>query len=340
MTIPSWTEHSGAEDDRLGAMTDRLAAADGPADEAETWPAALWSILTDSGAMRWSLPVEIGGDPCTRPALIERYARAAEGSLTAAFILTQRDSAVRRLRAASDRIEARRWLGEIAAGRAFTTVGISQLSTSRRAGAQALKAVAPTAGVYHLKGMMPWVTATDRAGLTVRPSFPLAALQASCTAEVACDDVPVSEADVLAGPALDILTTPGQAGPGGLETSALALGQARAALAALQVEAPARDELAEPAEALAEAWQGLWADLIASARGEPDAVPPAQIRGRANALVLRITQAYLTARKGSGFLLTDSAQRWARQALFFLVWSCPGPVAQAAIRDLAGLCSA
>ena len=51
------------------------------------------------------------------------------------------------------------------------------------------------------------------------------------------------------------------------------------------------------------------------------------------------TQAYLTARKGTGFLRTEPAQRWARQALFFLVWSCPTPVAQAAIRDLAGLCS-
>ena len=59
---------------------------------------------------------------------------------------------------------------------------------------------------------------------------------------------------------------------------------------------------------------------------------------QANALVLRTTQAYLTARKGTGFLRTEPAQRWARQALFFLVWSCPGPVAQAAIRDLAGLC--
>ena len=146
MTIPTWTEHFGAEGDRLGAMTARLAEADGPAEQAETWPAALWSILTDSGATRWSLPVEIGGDACTRPALIERYARAAEGSLTAAFILTQRDAAVRRLRAAADRTEARRWLGEIAAGRAFTTVGISQLSTSRRAGAQALKAVARRRG--------------------------------------------------------------------------------------------------------------------------------------------------------------------------------------------------
>ena len=63
------------------------------------------------------------------------------------------------------------------------------------------------------------------------------------------------------------------------------------------------------------------------------------VRGQANALALRLTQAYLTARKGSGFLREDPAQRWARQALFFLVWSCPSPVAQAAIRDLAGLCS-
>ena len=76
---------------------------------------------------------------------------------------------------------------------------------------------------------------------------------------------------------------------------------------------------------------------MAQARGEPDAASPSQIRAQANALVLRATQAYLTARKGTGFLRTEPAQRWARQALFFLVWSCPAPIAQAAIRDLAGL---
>ncbi|MBV8487841.1 MAG: acyl-CoA dehydrogenase, partial [Planctomycetaceae bacterium] len=76
------------------------------------------------------------------------------------------------------------------------------------------------------------------------------------------------------------------------------------------------------------------------ARGERDAATASQIRAQANALVLRATQAYLTARKGSGFLRSEPAQRWARQALFFLVWSCPTPIAQAAIRDLAGLCPA
>jgi hypothetical protein len=130
------------------------------------------------------------------------------------------------------------------------------------------------------------------------------------------------------------------AGPGGLETSALALGQARAALAALVAEAPRRDDLVEPVGALVDSWQQAWSDLVATARGTPGALTSAQVRAQANALVLRVTQAYLTARKGTGFVRTDPAQRWARQALFFLVWSCPGPVAQAAIRDLAGLCSA
>ena len=66
--------------------------------------------------------------------------------------------------------------------------------------------------------------------------------------------------------------------------------------------------------------------------------PAAQIRSAANTLALRSTQAYLTVMKGTGFLRTEPAQRWARQALFFLVWSCPTPVAHAAIRDLVGLC--
>ncbi len=104
--------------------------------------------------------------------------------------------------------------------------------------------------------------------------------------------------------------------------------------------APDRTELSEPLEALCEKWQESWRAIIAQARGEPDAPSAGSIRTQANALVLAATQAHLTAKKGTGFLRTEPAQRWARQALFFLVWSCPTPVAQAAIRDLAGLCPA
>ena len=322
----------------------------------------LWQLLQEGGVRGWSLPGEFGGEACARPLLVQRYAQLASGSLTAAFILSQHDGAVRRLVTAADRQTARSWLQAIAADKAFATVGISQLTTSRRLGSQALIAEETGSGRFRLRGAMPWVTAAERAdvfvtgalladgrqllialpadrhGLTVRPSFELAALQASCTTEVALEDVQVEEQDLLADPGMEPSTQPGAVGTAGLETSALALGQARAALAALVALAAERIDLTDPVDVLCETWEQNWAALMACARGDEDAVSPSQVRAQANALVLRTTQAYLAARKGSGFLRSEPAQRWARQALFFLVWSCPTPIAQAAIRDLAGLC--
>jgi alkylation response protein AidB-like acyl-CoA dehydrogenase len=364
--VPDWP--SALHDDTDGIALDKLtelAEADAAADEAATWPEALWDALVASEATRWSIPHDFGGIACDRATHLIRYARIAESSLTAAFILTQHDAAVRRLAAAvrpESEHTVRHWLSAVASGRAFTTVGISQLTTSRRHGSHALVATESGGGGYRLDGVMPWVTGANRAdlfvtgavtmdgsqllialradreGVVVREPFPLAALQASCTSEVACADVAVEPSEVLAGPATDVLTSPGTAGTGGLETSALALGQARAALLALVGERERRADLDEPVEALAASWHGLAGSLLAAAHGHSDAPLPGQIRAESNGLVLRITQAYLAARKGTGFLRTDPAQRWARQALFFLVWSCPAPVAQAAIRDLAGLC--
>jgi butyryl-CoA dehydrogenase len=59
------------------------------------------------------------------------------------------------------------------------------------------------------------------------------------------------------------------------------------------------------------------------------------LRTLANSLVLRATQVALTVSKGTGFLRDHSAQRWARQALFFLVWSCPRPTTEATLAHLA-----
>jgi butyryl-CoA dehydrogenase len=362
-TIPSWSDLlADPDEERLASLTTRLAALDGPADEDGGWPQALWEALVENRVPLWSISKELGGEGSDRLALLQRYARVAEGSLTAAFILSQHDAGVRRLAAAGERAEARRWLSKIAEGTAFTTVGISHLTTSRRLGSQPMTAVEVDDG-FQLNGAMPWVTAavkadvivtgaplpdgrqilvavpTDRPGLVVRPPFRLAALEASCTGEVGCEGVHVAGSDLLAGPVIDVMSQPGAAGTGGLETTALALGQARAALAALAVETPHRNDLAEPVEALGEAWHKSWVALVAAAQGLPGAPTPGQVRGQANALVLRASQAFLTTRKGSGFLRTEPAQRWARQALFFLVWSCPTPVASATIRDLAGLCS-
>jgi hypothetical protein len=52
---------------------------------------------------------------------------------------------------------------------------------------------------------------------------------------------------------------------------------------------------------------------------------------------LRATQAALAAAKGTGFVVGHPAGRWCREALFFLVWSCPRPVAAANLCELAGL---
>ncbi len=336
--LPPWTE-ADPDSAKMADLVEKLAAADGPADAAEIWPEGLWRLITDAGATRWSLPTDFGGEACPRPLLIQRYAQLASGSLTAVFILSQHDAAVRRLAGAADRPAAHEWLQAIAAGKAFATVGISQLTTSRRLGSQALVANETGPGLFQLNGAMPWVTAAERAdvlvtgalledgrqmlialpvnrpGLTVRPAFELAALQASCTTEVSLEHVRVSAADLLAGPSNDLSGQPGAVGTAGLETSALALGQARAALGALAGLAVERLELSDPVDVLCETWKQTWGSLMDCARGN-DSASASQIRAQANALVLRSTQAYLTARKGSGFLRSEPAQRWAPPGAF------------------------
>ncbi len=359
----AWTE-ADPDEAMLCTATAELSAEDARAADRDEWPAALWATLQRIGGPRWTLPQEFGGLACPRPLLIQRYARLAGGSLTAMFILSQHDAAVRRLMAARGNAVAERWLVAIGRGDAMATVGISHLTTSRRLGSQAIRVVEIESGRYRLDGTMPWVTGatradvvvtggafddgrqvlvalgTDRPGVAVGTPFPLAALQASCTSEIKLNGVAVEESDLLAGPSAEVLAHPGAVGTGGLETSVLAAGQARAALAALIELSPGRGDLAEPLEALCDDWQATWGQIMAQARGDAGAPDPGHIRGQRNGLVTRATQAYLTARKGTGFLRTEPAQRWARQALFFLVWSCPAPVAQAAIRDLAGLCPA
>ncbi len=94
-----WTEADTdlARFDRLAA---ELAEEDRAADECDEWPAALWNLLERAGATRWSLPEELGGESCSRPLLVQRTRSSAGGSLTAVFILSQHDAAVRRLLAA------------------------------------------------------------------------------------------------------------------------------------------------------------------------------------------------------------------------------------------------
>jgi hypothetical protein len=351
----------------LENLTDRLAKADGPADICNTWPDEIWAILSEFRAFHWLVPQEFGGEGCDRLTLMQRYLAIAQGSLTAAFMLTQHDAAIRRIIPAvrvdtsGEPNTAAKWLSRIVSENLTTTVGISQLTISIRRGERAMGATPTANGGYRLDGFMPWVTGaekaavfvtggtiedgrqilalvpSDRPGVMIQQPEPLAALNASRTTEVMCQSVEIQADEVLAGPIANVITSKQAGGTGGLETSVLALGQSLAAITFLKHEDPTRFDLEVPVERLESEWTALKSDIFSIVSGDNISITPEQIRQRANALASRSTQACLIARRGSGFLLTDPAQRWARQALFFHVWSCPKPVATASIRDLAGM---
>ena len=80
--------------------------------------------------------------------------------------------------------------------------------------------------------------------------------------------------------------------------------------------------------------QGLRRRLYSLVDGTVSPSDATDLRIQANALALQATQAALTASKGAGFVRPHPAQRWARQALFFLVWSCPRPAAEGTMAHL------
>jgi len=322
------------------------------ADAEPVWPAASWAALREAGVLGWAIPCEFGGAGLGSLELLAGSERLAGACLTTCFILSQRDAAVRRIRDSGNESLGRELLPPLARGETFTTVGLSQLTTSRQHTKPAL-AARPDGSAVALDGFMPWVTGApqadyfitgavlddgrqilaalpaDLAGVTVGRPLDLMALEGSLTAEVRCDGVRLDRRWLLAGPAEKVMAT-GRGGTGGLETSCLALGLPGAAVDYLTAEAASRPELRKGADQLEKSRQLLRQEMHQLARqAGVTADAAAALRARANSLVLRATQAALTAAKGAGFLRSHPAQRWARQALFFLVWSCPRPAAEA-----------
>jgi alkylation response protein AidB-like acyl-CoA dehydrogenase len=80
----------------------------------------------------------------------------------------------------------------------------------------------------------------------------------------------------------------------------------------------------------------LQADLEAALTdlGTAPRLSSSAIRHRANSLALRITQAALAVCKGAGYARGHAAELAAREAMFFLVWSCPQPVVQGVLEEL------
>lgn len=347
------------EDPALDELCRELAARTDALDQSGEWPREQLRLLGEYGVYEWFLPEEWGGQRWTDADCIRGYLRLSEACLTTTFILTQRTGACQRI-ADGDTPRKAELLPDLVSGESFATVGISHLTTSRRHLARPVLAATETRDGFLLDGFSPWVTGgahastivtgatlddgrqilaavpTDLPGVSADEPTKLVGLSASHTGAVRFSKVRLSHDWLLGGPVENVMSRGIGGNTGGLQTSTLALGLARAAISYLQREAAQRDDLVAPADALRRDVELAIEDLLALAAGQTSCTQQ-DLRFRANSLALRATQAALTAAKGTGYVAGHPAGRWCREALFFLVWSCPQPVAAAALCDLAGL---
>jgi alkylation response protein AidB-like acyl-CoA dehydrogenase len=298
-----------------------------------------------AGVYRWFLPAEFGGWAWTDREILCGYLQLSAACLTTTFVITQRVAATKRLVACANGDLRSRLLPQLGTADTMISVGISHLTTSGQHLQRPLLTAEPTAAGLVLHGLSPWVTGgpwcdylvlgatlpdqqqvllvvqTDWPGVTVDPPLNMMALAASQTGAVRLDKVLVPWDWVVAGPQPQVLQAVSVGTTGGLQTSALALGLAAAAIQYLEQQATARDSVANPARELRDQWQQLSERLLAAT--EDPACDSNSLRASANDLVLRATQAALLVAKGTGFVAGHPVGRWCREAMFFLVWSCP-----------------
>ena len=336
----------------LASRADRTAR-EGP------WRSGSFRLLARHGMLAGFVPVDCGGTGAPEPALLTALAAVAERCLTTALVVSQWASAVRIVAGGPAAVRSARLPG-LARGETPTTVGLSQLTTSRRhLGRPALQATPVADGAWRLDGVCPWVTGadasativtgaatpddtpvcfvvpTDAPGLVIEPPLDMLALGGSRTSVVRFDAV---------RPA-DVITISAGGGPraGGLATTALALGAARGATRLVHDEARTRSELRPVAAGLDRDAADVAAGLRVAAGAAADAGhtvvhrDPTALRTAATSLALRAAQAALTAAKGAGFIHGHPAERLVRESLLFLVWSCPQSVATSLLCDFAGV---
>jgi len=353
-TSPVQSPSAAAMDD----LCDELAQLANTICDVAHWPAESLRLCGDRGVYRWFLPEEQGGYGWSESDQIRGYLRLSQADLTTTFVITQYMGALRRLAASGNETVIGDWLESLIDGTRFSTVGISHLTTSRRHLSQPALRAQPVQGGYVLDGLAPWVTGAPHAdlyvvgatlpddqqvllavpsaleGIKAGPGHELVALSASCTDQVSFDHVQVAEEFLLNGPHENVLKSATGIRTGGLQTSTLAIGLSQAAVTFLSSEASKRVDLRDAADELTQEVAELAQRLLHASEGDTDC-DTSEIRTSANRLALRTTQAALTAAKGAGFVKGHPVGRWCREALFFLVWSCPQPIAQAHLCELA-----
>jgi len=353
------------DDPNLAELCSRLAEMSGPLEQTGCWPEQQLQLCGEYGVYRWFLDESWGGHLWNEEEVVRGYLALSAACLTTTFVLTQRTGACRRIATSTNAPLRESLLPGLASGELFATVGISHLTTSRRHLDRPVLQAEQCEEGFLLSGYSPWVTGgehaqyvvvgatmmhedqptdeqllvalpTDLSGVRAAEAVHMVGLTASRTGPLHLDRVVVDKRWVLAGPVENVMSHGIGSRSGGHETSTLALGLARASVTFLQTESEKRDELSAPACALQEEYERVEAALFSVVRGTP-ACSTEQLRRQANSLALRASQAALAAAKGTGYVVGHPAGRWCREALFFLVWSCPQPVVSANLCELAGI---
>ena len=328
----------------------------------DNWPERQLQLCGEFGVFKWFIADEYGGSGYSDREIVKGYLNLASACLTTTFVITQLTGACKRIAAAENRGVAARLLPDLAQGHSFATLGISHLTTSSRHLHKPILIADETDSGWLLNGTSPWVTGagaakhivigseiqtggqilfavpTELPGVKIGEPNKLVALSGSCTGQVYLKDVLVGQDFVLSGPKENVLKQGKSKSTGGLQTSALAIGLGSAAVRFLSDEAVGRkrDDLLPNVEALTEQQNELTDRILSMAAGK-EVCSNEQLRTDANSFALRATQSALVAAKGAGFVAGHPVGRWCREALFFLVWSCPQAVRDANLCELAGI---
>jgi len=340
------------------SLRDRLRIAVDDVPEAD-WPREALTVLAEAGCFGFAIAREFRGSQVAPADQLRAYEAVAAASLTCALILTQHDGACELLGDCSNPELAARLLPEFAAGRALTTVGISQLTTSRRGSGSAMRA-AVDGDDFVLDGVMPWVTSTQYAdhivtgavlddgmqillcvptgvdGLSQGEPMQLMALTGSFTSEVRCERCRVSQDFLLRGPEERVLALRAPAKP--LSVSAVGIGVAQTLLEYVNERAETLPDYQQVLHDHVQAqYQAVRQRLYDAANElhDPEAeVPSMEIRVAVNDLVVRLAVTAMTLAKGSGYLSDRPSERLLREAMFFLVWSAPPAVQMGTLRHI------
>lgn len=340
----------------LQAACDRVRSGANQAAIIGPWAAGSMAVLAEQGLLAGFIPIPYGGRATSEAERVTALAAVATACLTTALAVSQWAAAVRIIVSGNhdqgnDDLQAA-LLPPLARGETFTTVGLSHLTTSRQHLGRPPLVASQDGDGWRLDGFCPWVTGADvcdtivtgaateagsrffvvptaSAGLLIDQPLEMLALSGSRTSAVRF--VCARPSHVINPPESNAART------GGLATTALALGAARASIEWVVAEVSQRSALDQFAVGLERERARLFDRLLQAA--ESGIAPDARdaLRSDANGLVLRAAQTALTTAKGAGFVRGHPAEQLVRESLFFLVWSCPQSVTAAMLCEFAGV---